>query len=506
MIALKISFLSGQFHATPWGRHVNEGVPEWPPSLWRLLRALIASWKRSHPEYNVKEVGRLLSLLATPPLFFLPPATIGHSRHYMPWVKKGPDDTTLVFDTFVVVDKENGISIIWPNVDLDSQCRKILVNLCQDVNYFGRSETWCQMLMDDNPPLPNCYPWWEGKPIPAGSELVRIMTPVDPSPDKLLDSLMMETAELRSNQKTIQPPNSKWLTYIRPQNVLIAVPPVRISKLPTMKDYIAARYVLDRKPLPRVQDTLRVGEMARVVAMGCYGRINGGSVSVILSGKVDGKPMASHEHAYYLPSDEDHDGFIDHLTIYSPVSFDEREKQALASIKTIPVGDGENKLQVLFLGFATKDQLKDIPDLFGPSRYWTSSTPLVLTRYPKVHNDGRPKLNVRGQQKDGVEDQIYREWEQARMTNPELPQLINCKIEPWLLICGQRGIRWLEFTVKRSRGKGITSGLIYGVSLEFIEPVLGPMAFGYSCHFGLGQLVPREAGVVAKNMGGSRNE
>ena len=27
-----------------WGRHVNEGAVEWPPSPWRLLRALIATW------------------------------------------------------------------------------------------------------------------------------------------------------------------------------------------------------------------------------------------------------------------------------------------------------------------------------------------------------------------------------------------------------------------------------------------------------------------------------
>ena len=50
MIAIRLRFLTGRFHATPWGHHVNEGVVEWPPSPWRLLRALVATFYRARPE------------------------------------------------------------------------------------------------------------------------------------------------------------------------------------------------------------------------------------------------------------------------------------------------------------------------------------------------------------------------------------------------------------------------------------------------------------------------
>ena len=50
MIGLSIRFPAGRFHATPWGRHVNEEAPEWPPSPWRLLRALVATWKQKLDE------------------------------------------------------------------------------------------------------------------------------------------------------------------------------------------------------------------------------------------------------------------------------------------------------------------------------------------------------------------------------------------------------------------------------------------------------------------------
>ena len=42
MVTIEFHFVAGRFHATPWDRHVNEGAVEWPVSLWRILRALIA--------------------------------------------------------------------------------------------------------------------------------------------------------------------------------------------------------------------------------------------------------------------------------------------------------------------------------------------------------------------------------------------------------------------------------------------------------------------------------
>ena len=56
MLAIEFKFLAGRFHATPWGRQVNEGAVEWPPSPWRLLRALIAVWHLKCPEVPEAEI------------------------------------------------------------------------------------------------------------------------------------------------------------------------------------------------------------------------------------------------------------------------------------------------------------------------------------------------------------------------------------------------------------------------------------------------------------------
>ena len=46
MIALRLRFPAGRYHATPWGRHVNEAALAWPPEPLRMLRALIACHHR----------------------------------------------------------------------------------------------------------------------------------------------------------------------------------------------------------------------------------------------------------------------------------------------------------------------------------------------------------------------------------------------------------------------------------------------------------------------------
>ena len=112
MIAIAIQFSSGRVHATPWGHHVNEGNPEWPPSPWRLLRSLVATWKRKldgADGIDTDTMRGLLAALASPPEFVLPPATTAHSRHYMPWDKGWkPDEPekakTKIFDAFVQAD------------------------------------------------------------------------------------------------------------------------------------------------------------------------------------------------------------------------------------------------------------------------------------------------------------------------------------------------------------------------------------------------------------------
>ena len=63
MTTIRLVFAAGRYHGTPWGRHVNEGVPEWPPSPVppAALRALYDVWQRKCGDLPEKEKsGRFL--------------------------------------------------------------------------------------------------------------------------------------------------------------------------------------------------------------------------------------------------------------------------------------------------------------------------------------------------------------------------------------------------------------------------------------------------------------
>ena len=117
MPTLKLRFPGGRYHATPWGHHVNEGLIEWPPSPWRLLRALIACGFSSQgwteiPLHGQQLINKLAGVL---PSYRLPEASAAHSRHFMPVgvLAKGREQTTLVFDTWANVGAGD-LLIHWP--------------------------------------------------------------------------------------------------------------------------------------------------------------------------------------------------------------------------------------------------------------------------------------------------------------------------------------------------------------------------------------------------------
>ena len=154
-VTLKLTFPGGRYHATPWGRHVNEGVPEWPPSPWRLLRALVAVWKRTLPDIPDDQVRRILWRLTAPPVFRLPRHRVAHTRHYLPWEKKGPADKTLVFDTFVAVGRTDPLYVHWPDADLPDDDRTVLARLLAHLSSLGRAEGWVEAILTDDPPRAN---------------------------------------------------------------------------------------------------------------------------------------------------------------------------------------------------------------------------------------------------------------------------------------------------------------------------------------------------------------
>lgn len=493
MIAIAIRFLNGCFHATPWGHHVNEGVPEWPPSPWRLLRALIASWKRARPDVPEERVAGLVRKLASrPPDFRLPKATLAHKRHFMPWYGK---ERSLILDTFVVVPREEPVLVIW-SCDLPPEDRVLLGDLLEEIPYFGRSESWCEMKLVDQGEA-NCFSVSADRTLTDEYEFVRVLSPRN---DVTLADLMIDTNELRLRRKRIDPPGSQWVLYAVPINPFA----VEYTGSPAVRkeaqNPVVARYLLESNPLPLVFDTVRVAELARRSAMAQYGRLfDREAHSDTLSGKdMDGNPLKGHQHAFYLPTDEDCDGRLDHLTLYAPKGFEPCEQSALVRLNALNFGGGREEIRLLFLGFSTAPADGERPDLgylFKQNREWQSVTPLMLTRHPKVHRDGSPKFTDEGYQRDGPEDQILREWKIRQGQERSLPDIENITRIPHLELPGGRKLSWLDFRRWRAFGSAPEpSAFGGGFRITFKQPVRGPLAFGYANHYGLGLFFPTCSG------------
>lgn len=510
MVAVGLRFPAGRFHATPWGRHVNEGAPEWPPSPWRFLRALLATWKTREHRIAEDEIRPVFEALASPPSFALPPASLGHTRHYMRWYKKGPLDQTLVFDAFVCVGREHEVSIVWPDASLDSQQRKLLSGLLERFGYLGRAESWCEArLIEDGPSNPkiNCRPLAPGEALASDQEAVRVLCP-DPetafSGDHVLPSkarkkrpvydpawnLAIETAQLHV-EKWSDPPGSRWMAYARPSDCFYPSPKSsRASK--ANREMQVARYALDATVLPLATATLPLAERVRRALMACMPKQGDRSrPSQIFSGKdADGSPLVGHGHAYFLPTDEDGDGRLDHLTVFAEDGFDNDELRAIDKLRVLkPNKEDEPRIELLLLGVAKKGQFEALP--LRQAKTWVSATPFIATRHPKKKHD--PKEFVVAVLNKELARFIKRRGGQIPQIEPLCDEAGVFRIGPSLWQQGATGPprRAIEFKRFRSRKADDGGRRLSGFfRLQFPESVRGPISLGHSSHFGMGLFLP----------------
>lgn len=537
MIGISLSFPAGRFHATPWGRHVNEGAPEWPPSPWRFLRALVATWKRKLDDrLGAAEVESLLRPLTASPHYVLPPATASHTRHFMPWFKKGPQDRTLVFDGFAGLARDARVLLLWPDATLGPLQRDQLELLLRHLNFLGRAEAWCSARLLGEAEAAGAHQEVNCRPVTAATtvaeqEIVRVLC-ADPDTafgnehtpkvetvsgrgkartsvfTPLYDPdwhLCMETLALHED-KWSDPPGSRWVSYARPRDCFKIEPVRQAPRSQTARRLQVARFALDSTVLPLVTETLPVAESARFHLMGIYGRQfpapdRGRGRSPVFSGKAaDGQPLEGHSHAYYLPTDEDNDGRLDHLTIIATAGFDQRELKALDLLRELQKREREasgHPLRVLLLALTTLEECHALP--VRPSPVWVSATPFLAPRHLKKRGAKRDPVEV-WNSPPGFLALVLRE-EMARWLErrPDVAGLSvgQVKIKPCTDEHGvfrlRRGLRPIQF--KRFRQKRTDDGghrPAGAFRIDFGRPVAGPIALGHSAHFGLGLFLPAD--------------
>lgn len=525
MPTLKLRFPGGRYHATPWGHHVNEGLIEWPPSPWRLLRAVIACGFSSQGWDEVPPVAcRLINkLAAVSPLYRLPNASSAHSRHYMPFIEGPKQKTTLVFDTWANIgDRE--LFINWP-CELDEEEKDLLSKLASLLGYLGRSESWVEaQLMEGSliewnavPCAENEHrgPGWEQVslmgaifpveyekwhtnqiemalapyPLPEGKKKITAKLQkerekaVEPFPQNLISCLTKDTAWWKSHGWS-QPPGSRRVLYWRQTDSLQVAPPLdkRRQISPKLQIMVLALSTPsgNRSALPGISRALPQAELFHRAVISRAGNGEHADCPELIGKDGDtGKPLqTNHSHAHTIPLDLGNDGRIDHILVYAPNGLGQIAQSAIKNLKRTWTKGGSGDIQLALAAQGSIEIIRDLQKAFnqperiigaeGGTLVWESATPFVPPRHMKTK--GRNTLY----------GQVEAELESRGFPKPESVEVLP-----------ELGIRLRHFIRRRSKGGSLPPVDVgFALKLTFAKPVNGPILLGYASHFGLGRFKP----------------
>lgn len=486
MPTLALHFPWRRYHATPWGRYVNEGAVEFPPSPWRLLRALYAVWQQrvGISQAPDETVHGLLGRLAEPPTYLLPPYQVSHTRHWYPDTqhRSGRTSTDKVVDAFAVLGGEATVYAHWPG-DLAPDQHQALACLAAALPYVGRADSLCDARLIDEPPGSGAQacPLDLEADLPPGHEQMELLSPELP-----LDvaALTARPVDVRA-RKLLYPPGSRMLPYAVPPPEAPRPAPHRPQRAAPEQQVTAVRLPVRAPALPPLTQTALLTDAFRAACVSILTkRRNNGERASMLAGKAsDDTALTGHPHAHYLPVDTDGDQRIDELVIWTPCGLDGEELAVVDQlVRTRPIGvphsmNGPKDLQ---LRVAATGQAYDIlpAHLLGPAWRWITATPFIAARRRK-----RQDLD------DFLTTEVTRE-----LTTRGLPAPRRVERVPG---------RWPEFVRHRytraaasaSQGRKDQSRPHpgYGLTLEFDQQVTGPLALGALSHFGLGRFQPAES-------------
>lgn len=539
MPTLILRFPSGRYHATPWGHHVNEGLVEWPPSPWRLLRALLSAgytalgWVgdlsspmvSSPPGPARSLIEKLASVV---PHYILPPAFGAHSRHYMPIgrIEKRREKTTLVFDTWAHVG-DGEVAIAW-DCELTPDETVLLGQLAKRLGYLGRAEsrvearvlqagealpqgTPCDPCGDDDPrdpgweqvaliaPLPATdYAAWRAAAVdealapysrppgePSSKLKARRETAEKPYPLDLIACLQADVTWLRFYGWS-QPPGSRRILYWRRSDALEAGAP-RPRPRATVPEPVEAVLLAmatengNDHALPSVARTLPQAELLHRALVGTAARQNGHSV--VLSGcNEDGSPSTDgHKHAHVIPLDLDIDGHLEHVLVWAPMGLDAPAQAAIRAARQSFAKGGIGPLKLSLVATGGLVDLRALPGVHG-DRLRAVLGPLDgaidwITLTPFV-----PPRHVKRRGTNSLIGQVTAELRSRGLPAP---------LEVTVVALDESSERYrIRHCVRRRRnGPPPPLDCGYCLRIRLSAPVQGPVALGYGSHFGLGLFV-----------------
>lgn len=466
-LRMRIELPFGRYAATPWGTHVNEGKVEWPPSPWRIVRALYASWRVHHPDIPAEDVRSALELLCRPPRYGIPRHTTSVTRHYLPdsGDRSTKRSTGLALQAQVVVAPGDALDVEWATgggpTELD-----VLQRLASTVTYLGRAGSRVAITIEERDPDPAELLGPSDLDGVDSDDVLDLLVPTVPLD---LATLTTTTGELYKRGRSI-PERAHFVSYRVPPSEGSAQ--LR-SERPVPRPVEVVQFVVAGRGRPTMADVALLGTLFRRA-------VTSRAVDdPSLQGHVGDTGPSDHRHAHYLAiNDLRCGGRVDRLIVWVPAGMTSRSASRIATLTSLTVPEHLAKRlgTKIDLGIEYVGPACGLDDrLTGPARTWRTLTPFTTPRHRKRRQSWEEFVS------STVRRDLAHHGLASDPDRVEIAYVPDDEVSPV-------GLR--ARTVHRSRSLGRSRQQAgFHVQLTFREPLTGPLALGALAHFGLGTMV-----------------
>ncbi len=499
-LVLRQEFPLGRFHATPWRvSPFDDPHGEWPPSPWRLVRAVTARWYQWERETEKEPDAKLEQLQAalceSSYAFHLPAgARKGNPlRQYHPtefgWrpaekKKAGTRSygTSLVQDNYWCVPPESPVWWFIEGKAWTDDLRALLARCLERMTYFGRAETLTRICVvgpaDDIPTAPNCtlVDKRTGGAAPV----------LSPLKEATRDDIERTTDNPEAVMRTV-PPGAQWLYAVRPPRPV----PRERGRVPAHRpDCHLMQFAIGWNVAPDPRAIVRLTSRFRGAVLRELLRLKTGHASATwtrvgkkireavadMAGKdASDEPLKGHCHTEFLTWCEG--GKPTRLLVWRgsrAFDADEQEATLLAAARDVSWAAAGTDADEWKVRLVPLDRGVPPPPGFDgqSSMVWESVTPYVPSRH---HLRG-------GKEREGesMVDQIRRELLRRGVDRDVDVEFVGSP-------------EWVSVHVPRreaSRRAFIGDRRGQMIRLRFAVSVAGPIRLGHSSSFGLGLFRP----------------
>ncbi len=500
-IILRQSFPLGRFHATRWKANPfdTELAGEWPPSPWRLTRAVVARWyqwrRESAGTWPADEIQGLSRALCESNYgFYLPeqarqsfalrqyqPVELGWNPAEKKYAARKSYGTSLTQDNAWCPPPDASLFWFISGEAWTPELVRILGCCLERITYFGRAEALTRIRVAEDAPMCPNVTLTENR---ASDRPAPVLVPCSEATQADVERVTENPLAARNI-----PQGARLLYAQRPPR-----PPAReiARRTPMRPATNLLQFALGWAVAPRQRATVHLTSRFRSAALSILIRTKTGgatarwteapaSVRAELTGMAgkdaQGQPLRGpRAHAEFSLW---WDGSIPTrlLAWRGARPFDEEEQEAMlsAAAQELSWAAAGPDAEAWKIKLVPLDAAVPAPPGFdgGAATVWRSLTPYVPPRHHL--RGGKPR------ESEALESQIRRELD-ARGYGPRLLSVEEIGPPAWVAV---------HFPRRRADGRSfIGDRRGYRLRITLGAPISGPLRLGHSSSFGLGMFVP----------------